>query len=249
MAIIVVRTTAKATTASGNASASFTGVPRAGNRVIALGHTYGGGGSAPPPPTVTDQVGSAYKVHISHNDSGDAARSAVVSGILAQDRDANQITWANAAFSNTFAAMEVSGTDFDSPRLTASGRDATSPFELATGTLLHGNCLVCSCFAFIGSADQDENIAANTWGGNNPSTLWTNDGPGIVGEFGAGAYAIVSGVGTFNVGFVADNNGDGSSHAIVLAAFPPAVKTKRVRKTRRSKTGWDWSELNVKHWW
>jgi hypothetical protein len=203
VAIVVERTTAKATVGSGTATVSFVGTPTIGNRIITPGEVWSSAGTGDP--GISDQDSNSYTVHISQLDGGSEGRALVASAPITATRSGLQVSWTATGSdqTKTFSAMEVSGLDSSPVDITiGSNADATTPYELSTGTLAQADEIVVASFVFIGVADQFEGIDLTTWGGINPVTLWLEDGPGIVGEFGAAGYEIVASTTAVNVGFL-----------------------------------------------
>lgn len=262
--IQVERVTPKATVNTGTATATFIGTPQIGNRIVISGENWSGGAGGDLP-LANDTSANAYSYDGSRRDLNDEGFAFVASAPITATSSGLQVTLSTDVIDSTktFAAAEVSGLAASPVDKAVSAQDGTTPYEVATGALAQADEIVFGAFIFIGVADQDEGIDLTSWGGLNPVTLFNEDGPGIVGEFGAGGFAYTSSTSSVTVGFL--NTVTASQPAAVVAVTykaaagdfqgpwsSPSTRTSRPRPVDiqhlADDDGGRFNELDVRNW-
>jgi hypothetical protein len=110
-------------------------------------------------------------------------------------------------------AIEISGVVSSSPvDLNGSQTtDTTSPWTLAMSAPAQTDEILIAAFSFDAASSATHGITVDQWSGATPTAIFINDGPSVVGEYGAGAYLITNDLTARTVSFSANNNGNNAS--------------------------------------
>jgi hypothetical protein len=230
MAIVIERTTSFAYTTGANVTTYFSGSPSVGNSVIATSHWYWSSTSDPGAATVTDDAtgGSNSYSTDKHQPSDYAAHGTAVAATISRAQIARTksglgVTSAVNGSQSVCVAMEVSGLHSSTPVAGSGGidsDDATSPFQVSTGTLSQTGELIVGAGTFNG-VGTEKNIA-NSWSVT-PTTLFEHSyAETSSGEDSVAAYYIAPSTAAIDVGFSCDEV-QPNRVAIAFVRYAPAA--------------------------